>query len=89
MVVNPPILPDVMFWMLWYRILVDVLGNTLETKPEFELAAYDFDVTKTITKTKFIHNDSIRILILFTDGKITIDFLFPSSGLVLQPFVHL
>ena len=88
MLVNPAILLDVIFWMLGYRILVDMLGNTLETKPEFELAAYDFDVAKTRTKTKLIHNDPIRIPISFIDGHITTDFLFSSSGLVLQHVLH-
>lgn len=83
MVVNLLILFDVMFWMFWYRIFVDVFGNMFEMKLEFELVVYDFDVMKMIIKIKFIYNDFICILILFIDGKIMIDFLFFLFGLVL------
>lgn len=74
-------------------VFEDMLGNTLEAKPELrtelELAASNFVANKTNTTTKPLHSDSIRILISFVNGHITFDFLSGSSGLVVQLFVHL
>jgi len=74
-------------------VLDDILGNTLEAKPELrtelELVASNFAANKTTNTAKPLHNRSIRILISLVNGHITFDFLSGSSGLVVQLFVHL
>lgn len=82
-----------MLWILVDSVLDDTLGNTLEAKPklreELELAASNFVANKTSNTAKPLRNCPIRILISLVSGHITFDFLSGSSGLVVQPFVHL
>lgn len=86
---NPPFVLDATFCMLGSCELVDKLGNTLETKPELKLCAFNSVASKTNTTTKLFHNNSIWNLVSLVNSHITVDFLSPSSRLVVQLFVHL
>ena len=78
------------------KLWVDMLGNTLEAKPEVEmelvvteLSAFDCGAKKPKTTTKIVHICPIKIFSSFKNCDITFDFSLASSRLVVKRFVHL
>ena len=75
------------------KLSVDMLGNTLEAKPEVEmelvLSAFDCGAKIPMTTTKIVHICPIKIFSSFKNCDITFDFSFASSRLVVKRFVHL
>ena len=75
------------------KLSVDMLGNTLEAKPEVEmelvLSAFDCGAKIPMTTTKIVHICPIKIFSSFKNCDITFDFSLASSRLVVKRFVHL